>query len=121
MGASPPPKISGDSELVATLNRDFKVKNNLVVQSGQVTLGSVPLRYNSDNNKLQIQVNNQWIDISDSNDMGFNDLDLAIDYNGSQIYSIGDTRVVTEATKFADGGSPSSSSFALTFDSGVVS
>ena len=106
---------------MSTTNRDFKVKNNLVVQSGQVTLGSVPLRYNSNNNKLQIQVNNQWIDISDSNDMGFNDLDLAIDYNGSPIYSVGGDGVVTEATKSADGGTPSSSSFALTFDSGVVS
>ena len=106
---------------MATLNRDFKVKNNLVVQSGNITLVSVPLQFNSTTNKLQIQVNNQWIDISDSNDMGFNDLDLAIDYNGSPIYSVGETGIVTEATKFADGGTPSSSSFALTFDSGVVS
>jgi len=106
---------------VATLNRDFKVKNNLVVQSGNITLGSVPLQFNSTTNKLQIQVNNQWIDISDSNDMGFNDLDLALDYNGSPIYSVGETGIVTQATKFADGGTPNSSSFALTFDSGVVS
>lgn len=106
---------------MATTNRDFKVKNNLVVQSGNITLGSVPLQFNSTTNKLQIQVNNQWIDISDSNDMGFNDLDLAIDYNGSPIYSVGETGIVTQATKFADGGTPSSSSFALTFDSGVVS
>ena len=106
---------------MATTNKDFKVKNNLVVQSGNITLGSVPLRFNSDNNKLQIQVNNQWIEISDSNDMGFNDLDLAIDYDGSPIYSVGGDGVITEATKIADGGSPSSSSFALTFDSGVVS
>jgi hypothetical protein len=106
---------------VATTNKDFKVKNNLVVQSGNITLGSVPLQFNSTTNKLQIQVNNQWIDISDSNDMGFNDLDLAIDYNGSPIYSVGETGIVTQATKFADGGTPSSSSFALTFDSGVVS
>ena len=106
---------------MATTNKDFKVKNNLVVQSGNITLGSVPLQFNSTTNKLQIQVNNQWIDISDSNDMGFNDLDLAIDYNGSPIYSVGETGIVTEATKFADGGTPSSSSFALTFDSGVVS
>ena len=106
---------------MSTTNRDFKVKNNLVVQSGNITLGSVPLQFNSTTNKLQIQVNNQWIDISDSNDMGFNDLDLAIDYNGSPIYSVGETGIVTQATKFADGGTPSSSSFALTFDSGVVS
>lgn len=106
---------------MATNNRDFKVKNNLVVQSGQVTLGSVPLRFNSDTNKLQIQVNNQWIDISDSNDLGFNDIGLAIDYNGSPIYTIGGEGTVTEATKVADGGTPNTSSFALTFDSGVVS
>ncbi|NCW86143.1 MAG: hypothetical protein EBV69_08645 [Oxalobacteraceae bacterium] len=98
----------------------FKVKNNLVVQSGQVTLGSVPLAFNTDNNKLRIQVNGQWIDISDSNDMGFNDIDLAIDYNGAPIYSVGGDGVITEANKMADGGSPSTSSFALTFDSGTV-
>jgi hypothetical protein len=106
---------------VATTNRDFKVKNNLVVQSGNITLGSVPLAFNSENNKLRIQVNGQWIDISDSNDMGFNDIGLAIDYNGLPIDSVGETGIITEATKFADGGSPSSSSFALTFDSGVIS
>lgn len=106
---------------MATNNKDFKVKNNLVVQSGQVTLGSVPLRYNSDSSKLQIQVNNQWIDISDSNDLGFNDIGLAVDYNGLPIYSVGGNGVITEATKMADGGSPTSSSFALTFDSGVIS
>lgn len=106
---------------MATNNKDFKVKNNLVVQGGQVTLGSVPLAFNATNNKLRIQVNNQWIDISDSNDIGFNDIGLAIDYNGSPIYTVGGDGVVTEAIKFADGGSPSSSSFALTFDSGVVS
>ena len=106
---------------MSTTNRDFKVKNNLVVQSGQVTLGSVPLAFNTDNNKLRIQVNGQWIDISDSNDMGFNDIDLAIDYNGAPIYSVGGNGVITEANKMADGGSPTSSSFALTFDSGVIS
>ena len=105
---------------MSTTNKDFKVKNNLVVQSGQVTLGSVPLAFNTDNNKLRIQVNGQWIDISDSNDMGFNDIDLAIDYNGAPIYSVGGDGVITEAGKSADGGSPSTSSFALTFDSGTV-
>lgn len=106
---------------MATNNKDFKVKNNLVVQSGQVTLGSVPLVFNTDNNKLRIQVNGQWIDISDSNDIGFNDIGLAIDYNGSPIYSVGGDGVITEAGKMADGGSPNTTSFALTFDSGVVS
>ena len=105
---------------MSTTNRDFKVKNNLVVQSGQVTLGSVPLAFNTDNNKLRIQVNGQWIDISDSNDMGFNDIDLAIDYDGAPIYSVGGEGVITDGSKMADGGSPSSSSFALTFDSGTI-
>lgn len=105
---------------MSTTSKDFKVKNNLVVQSGQVTLGSVPLAFNTDNNKLRIQVNGQWIDISDSNDMGFNDIDLAIDYDGAPIYSVGGSGVITEANKMADGGSPSSSSFALTFDSGTI-
>ena len=92
-----------------------------MVQSGQVTLGSVPLVFDTDNNKLRIQVNGQWIDISDSNDIGFNDIGLAIDYNGSPIYSVGGDGVISEASKMADGGSPNTTSFALTFDSGVVS
>lgn len=91
-----------------------------MVQSGQVTLGSVPLAFNTDNNKLRIQVNGQWIDISDSNDMGFNDIDLAIDFDGSPIYSVGGDGVIADGNKMADGGSPSSSSFALTFDSGTI-
>lgn len=106
---------------MATLNRDFKVKNNLVVQSGNITLGSVPLRYDTTTSKLQIQVSNEWIDISDSNDMSFMDVDLAVDYNGSPIYSVGGEGVTTSALKSADGGSPSTSSFAITFDSGVIS
>ena len=105
---------------MATNNKDFKVKNNLIVQSGQVTLGAVPLRYNTETSKLQIQVNNQWIDISDSNDMGFNDIDLAIDYNGRPIYSVGGDGVLSDATKMADGGTPNTTSFAFTFDSGVI-
>ena len=36
------------------------------------------------------------------------------------IYSVGGDGVITEANKSADGGSPSTSSFALTFDSGTV-
>jgi hypothetical protein len=106
---------------VSTTNRDFKVKNNLIIQSGQVTLGSVPLVFNSDNNKLRIQVNGQWIDISDSNDIGFNDIGLAIDYNGSPIYSVGGMGAIVDAAKMADGGGPNTTSFALTFDSGVIS
>lgn len=105
---------------MATNNRDFKVKNNLIVEAGQVTLGSVPLAYNSNTSKLQIQVNGQWIDISDSNDMSFMDVDLAIDYNGAPIYSVGGEGVITEATKMVDGGTPTTSSFAITFDSGVI-
>lgn len=106
---------------MATNNKDFKVKNNLVVQSGQVTLGDVPLAFNAENNKLRIQVNGQWIDISDSNDLSFMDVNLAIDYNGSPIYSIGGDGVYVDTYKMADGGTPNSSSFAYTFDSGVIS
>lgn len=106
---------------MATVNKDFKVKNNLVVQSGQVTLGSVPLAFNTENNKLRIQVNGQWIDISDSTDVNFSDVQLTIDYDGTIIYSVDGQGVDAEGAKFADGGSPSSTSFADTFDSGVIS
>lgn len=106
---------------MATNNKDFKVKNNLVVQSGQVTLGDVPLAFDTNTNKLRIYINNQWVDIVDSGDLSFMDVGLAIDYNGQPIYAISSGGTISDATKYADGGGPSTTSFAMTFDSGVIS
>jgi hypothetical protein len=48
------------------------------------------------------------------------DVGLAIDYNGLPIYTVQANGVSTTATKFADGGAPSTSTYGLTFDSGVI-
>jgi len=104
---------------VAT-DKDFKVKNNLIVQSGQVTLGSVPLAFNTDSNKLQIYVENEWREVSDSNDISFMDLGLAIDFDGNPIYTVQANGVETTATKFANGGDPTTTSFTVVFDSGSI-
>jgi hypothetical protein len=53
-------------------------------------------------------------------EIGFMDVGLAIDYNGLPIYTVQANGVSTTATKFADGGNPSTSTYGLTFDSGVI-
>jgi len=106
---------------VTTTNKSFTVKNNLVVDGSQITLGTVPISFNTNNNKLQIYINNQWIDISDSNDISFMDLGLAIDYDGNPIYTVQANGVVpSSSSKFADGGLPETTSFASIFDSGTI-
>jgi len=106
---------------VATTNKSFRVKNDLLVDGNQITLGTAPISFNTATNKLQIYVNNQWLDVGDSSDISFMDLGLAIDYNGEPIYTVQANGVESTATKFADGGTPSSTSFAVIFDSGNIS
>jgi hypothetical protein len=48
------------------------------------------------------------------------DIGLAIDYNGEPVYTVQANGVNTTATKFADGGTPSTSSYDMTFDSGAI-
>ena len=112
---------AGDRELVATNIKPFKVKDSLTVEGNQITLGTAPLSFNTTTNKLQIYVGSQWLDIGDSSDISFMDLGLAIDYNGEPIYTMQANGVETTATKFADGGTPSSTSFSVVFDSGSLS
>lgn len=112
---------------MSTNNKDFKVKNGLVVEGNQLTLGSTPVAFNTSTSKLEIYINGSWqpiaftSEIPDVADITFMDIGLAIDYNGDPIYTVQANGVVTSATKFADGGTPSTSSFILTFDSGVIS
>ena len=106
---------------MATTNKSFRIKNDLLVDGNQITLGTAPISFNTATNKLQIYVNNQWLDVGDSSDISFMDLGLAIDYNGEPIYTMQANGVESTATKFADGGTPSSTSFAVIFDSGNIS
>lgn len=107
---------------MTTNTKNFKVKNGLTVEGNEVILGTAPISFNSTNNKLQIFVSEQWIDISDSNDISFMDMGLAIDYDGNPTYIVQANGVNPGATsKFVDGGSPETTSFVLTFDASTVS
>ena len=117
---------------MSTTDKNFKVKNGMNVAgdatfSSDVILGTTPLRFDTTTNKLQIQLNGTWSpiafvsDIPDmSTEIGFMDIGLAIDYNGLPIYTVQANGVNTTATKFADGGTPSTSVYGLTFDSGAL-
>ena len=111
---------------MATNNKDFKVKNSLVVEGNQITLGETPIAFNTSSNKLEIYINGDWqpiafySEIPDVPEITFMDIGLAIDYNGDPVYTVQGNGVNTTATKFADGGTPSTSSFSMTFDSGSV-
>jgi hypothetical protein len=106
---------------MATNDKSFKVKNDLIVDGNQITLGTAPISFNTTNNKLQIYINEEWRDISDSSDISFMDLGLAIDYDGEPVYTVQANGVNPGPdSKFADGGSPSSTSFAVVFDSGAI-
>lgn len=111
---------------MATNNKDFKVKNSLVVEGNQITLGETPLSFNTSTNKLEIYLNGSWQPIAFSSeipnvsDITFMDIGLAIDYNGEPVYTVQANGVNTTATKFADGGTPSTSSYDMTFDSGAI-
>jgi hypothetical protein len=48
------------------------------------------------------------------------DIGLAIDYDGQPVYTVQANGVVTTATKFADGGTPSTDEASMTFDSGTI-
>ena len=117
---------------MSTTDKNFKVKNGLNVGGeatfdSNVVLGSTPLRFDTLTNKLQIQLNGNWqpvafvSDIPDmSTEIGFMDIGLAIDYNGLPIYTVQANGVNTTATKFANGGNPTTLSYSITFDSGVL-
>lgn len=106
---------------MTTNNKSFTVKNDLVVDGNQITLGTAPITFNTTTSKLQVYVGGQWLDIGDSSDISFMDMGLAIDYNGEPVYTVQANGVTPDATsKFADGGTPSTTSFAVVFDSGSI-
>jgi hypothetical protein len=111
---------------MATTNKNFRVKNGLVVEGNQITLGSTPVAFNSSSNQLEIYINGTWEPIAlvsqipDVSGISFMDIGLAIDYDGQPVYTVQANGVVTTATKFADGGTPSTDEAALTFDSGSI-
>ena len=118
---------------MATVNKNFKIKNGLNVAGtatfdSSVILGETPLRFDTATNKLQIQLNGTWQPIAfaseipdTTQDISFMDIGLAIDYNGQPIYTVQANGVTPSGTsKFVNGGSPSDTSFSMVFDSGAL-
>lgn len=111
---------------MATTDKNFRVKNGLVVEGNQITLGSTPVAFNSSSNQLEIYINGTWEPIAlvsqlpDVSSISFMDIGLAIDYDGQPVYTVQANGVVTTATKFADGGTPSTETASMIFDSGEI-
>jgi len=122
---------------MATVNKNFKVKNGLNVAGAatfdaavnveNLVLNSTPLAFDSSTGRLKIQIGGIWKEIAlltdateDPTALTFMDIGLAIDYDGSPVYSVYANGVNTTATKFADGGDYTTDSFSYTFDSGTI-
>lgn len=116
---------------MSTIDKNFKVKNGLDVAGTatfdtNIVLGSAPIVFDVESGRLKIQINGNWSsfafisDVAASQGILFTDLDLALDYNGQPVYSAGGQGVQTSANVFADAGTPSTTSYSLTFDSGTV-
>jgi len=122
---------------MATVNKNFKVKNGLNVAGAatfdaavnveNLVLNSTPLAFDSSTGRLKIQIGGIWKEIAlltdateDPGALTIMDIGLAIDYDGSPVYSVYANGVNTTATKFADGGDYTTDSFSYTFDSGTI-
>jgi hypothetical protein len=122
---------------MATVNKNFKVKNGLnvagpatfdsAVNVENLVLNSTPLAFDSSTGRLKIQINGDWKEIAlltdaaeDTAALTFMDIGLAIDYDGQPVYTVFANGVNTSATKFADGGDYSTETYSMTFDSGTI-
>jgi hypothetical protein len=113
-------------------NKNFKVKNGLDVSgiatfSSDIVLGSAPISFDTQTGRLKVQIDGTWVNLAYSTDVvdtsgqiSFMDIGLAIDYDGQPVYTVQANGVVTTATKFADGGTPDTTNFQITFDSSTV-
>jgi hypothetical protein len=118
---------------MATVNKNFKVKNGLNVAGtatfdSNIVLGTAPLSFDAATSRLQVQINGTWqpialySEIPNENTMlSFMDVGLAIDYNGQPTYIIQANGVTPSGTsKYVLGGDPSTTEFGMTFDSGAL-
>jgi hypothetical protein len=122
---------------MATVNKNFKVKNGLnvtgaatfdaAVNVDNLVLNSTPLAFDSTTGRLKIQIDGVWKAIAlltdaaeDVSAITFMDIGLAVDYDGQPIYTVYANGVNTTATKFADGGDYSTDTYSMTFDSGTI-
>ena len=117
---------------MSTTDKDFKVKNGLNVAGtatfdSNIVVGTAPISFDTQTGRLQIQINGNWVSLAHIADipdplttLSFMDIGLAIDYNGLPVYTVQANGVVTTATKFANGGSPETTQFDITFDSSTI-
>ena len=114
---------------MTTSNKDFKVKNGIQVSGpavfkSDVILNDVPIAFDSQANRLKVQINNEWVQIAtvaDTDVLTFEDIGLSIDYNGLPTYIIqGNGITPSQTSKFVDGGSPNTTSVRYVFDGQVI-
>jgi hypothetical protein len=115
-----------------TTDKDFKVKNGLSVAGtatfgSNVVLGTTPIAFDINTNRLQLFIDNAWKsiatldDIQSSGSLNFMDIGLAIDYNGLPVYIVQGNGVTPSGdSKFLDGGNPLTTTTDYIFDSGVI-
>lgn len=114
---------------MTTTNKDFKVKNGLRVSGNavfgsEVVLGSTPLAFDTNTNRLKVMVDDQWIQIAtleDADVLTFEDIGVAVDYDGAATYIIQANGVTPSSlSKFVDAGSPDTTIVRYIFDGGVI-
>ena len=117
---------------MATVNKNFRVRNGLYVAGtatfdSNIVLGTAPIAFDETTGRLKVQINGTWVSLAHTTDVpdttgviSFMDIGLAVDYDGQPVYTVQANGVVTTATKFADGGTPGSTSFDLSFDSSTI-
>jgi hypothetical protein len=117
---------------MATVDKNFRVKNGLNVAgtatfNSDMVLGTAPIAFDSETGRLKVQIDGTWFPLAYTTDVvdtsgaiSFMDIGLAIDYDGKPVYTVQANGVVTTATKFADGGTPATTSFDLSFDSSTI-
>lgn len=118
---------------MSTTDKNFKVKNGLNVAGTatfdtDIVLGTTPIAFDTVTKRLKVYIDNAWQPIalySEIPDMTqmltFMDVGLSIDYNGDPTYIIQLNGVTPPASaKIFSGGTPSTSAFDYTFDSGAL-
>jgi len=118
---------------MATVDKNFRVKNGLNVAGTAtfdtgVVIGSAPIAFDSTTGRLKIQVNGSWVSFAHTADIvdatstiNFMDIGLAIDYDGNPTYIVQANGVYPSGTsKFADGGTPTTTNFDMYFDPGTI-
>lgn len=111
-------------------DKDFRVKHGLNVAgdatfASQVILGSTPLAFDTNTNRLQLFINDSWQSVAMYSDLAgvlnFMDIALTIDYNGQPVYIVQGNGVnILGDSKFVDGGSPTTATTDYIFDSGII-